>query len=342
MGYRVSVVIPVYNCEKFIERAVKSVLSQGNPEQYQIILVDDGSTDNSGRVCDLLSQNYSHVYAYHQKNAGVSAARNLGIEKSEGEWISFLDCDDYLLDGFFDKLICEPYADLLCCDFDIGNEGFPLIHGKIKEGVYKREDFKAVLYPVMAENTTFYSACNKIFRANIIKNNNLRFVNGMKLAEDMTFTYEYVKLINSFKFHDEKLYHYYINDNNTTSVVKRSYETYRSTYLYLKAYFKAVDDDNKLFATLQTGFLNNAIGSIFTASGHLGFFEALKYIRFIISDDVFHNDYTACRILSHSNGGLYGFLDKYVYSKNAFVILVACKVTEIYVKIKTFRGNKND
>ena len=173
MDYFVSVIIPVYNRKDCIERCVDSVNNQADPGKFQIILVDDGSTDGASDVCEVLSKKYENVSVYHQKNAGVSAARNRGIEKAEGKWISFIDCDDYVHEGFYSELLDGEEADLLCCDFYFEVESIPPISDYIEEGLYYKKDFPSVLYPVMTEESVFYSACNKIFRADIIRKSQL-------------------------------------------------------------------------------------------------------------------------------------------------------------------------
>lgn len=110
----VSVVIPVYNGERFLLRAAESVLNQPCADLLELILVDDGSTDGSGTICDQLAAEHStSVRVFHQKNGGVSSARNLGIQEARGEYVSFLDADDWWVETFFDealvKLLEEPF-----------------------------------------------------------------------------------------------------------------------------------------------------------------------------------------------------------------------------------------
>lgn len=331
MNYTVSVVIPVYNRVQFIERAVESVLKQKNSESFQIILVDDGSTDGVEKLCDELQEKYRNVFTFHQENAGVSAARNLGIEKSEGEWISFIDCDDYLLDGFYEKLFDGETADLLCCDFLFEKSQFPLIGERIAEGIYYKKDFGKVLYPVMAEQTVFYSACNKVFKAEIIKNNNVKFPVGMKFAEDMTFVYEYVKHIDSFKFVNEKLYYYYMNESSASLVVSKSFETFKSTYIIKAEFFKAVNADSEIYDKLQLNYLMDSVSSIVVAVESLGFFEALQYIKSIVNDKLFIENYTERPVCSKAQG-IIKLLDKHILKKHALIILLLVKFNDLRIK----------
>lgn len=108
---RISIIIPVYNAESYLRNCLDSVLRQGLAEnEYEVVLVDDGSTDNSLEICEEYSKNYSQIRFISQENAGVAVARNRGIDEAKGEFIAFLDADDYLLDNGL-KLACYPYVE---------------------------------------------------------------------------------------------------------------------------------------------------------------------------------------------------------------------------------------
>ena len=101
---KLSVIVPVYNVEKYLERCVDSVINQNYPN-IEIILVDDGSKDSSGKICDILAAKDNRIKVIHQQNGGLSAARNTGIDNATGEYIDFLDSDDELLPNVFNDLI---------------------------------------------------------------------------------------------------------------------------------------------------------------------------------------------------------------------------------------------
>ena len=103
----ISVIVPVYKVERYIRRCVDSILTQTYPD-FEVVLVDDGSPDGCGRICDFYAQNDGRVHVIHQKNGGLSAARNAGIDwvtaNSDSRWIAFVDCDDWVHDEFLRKL----------------------------------------------------------------------------------------------------------------------------------------------------------------------------------------------------------------------------------------------
>lgn len=334
MEYLVSVIIPVYNRIDLIEKTVESVISQNNFEKYQIILVDDGSTDGSDIKCDELSEKYSNVFAFHQKNAGVSAARNLGIEKAEAKWISFIDADDYILDGFFDKMLEGEKADLICCAY-MGNSGISeALPNAFGEKIYYKDEVRNVLFPVMLDGYTFYQCWNKLYRKSIIDENSIRFPVGVKYAEDMVFVFNYVKFIESFKFVKEPLYFYNVNDDNATTVVKKGYETHKMVYAFLSDYFKEFDIDGSIHKKLQLSFLMSSVSSVSTAAKTLSLFKSVSYIKSILNDSVFYSNYLENNICFYAKGKDKQ-LDKLILKKQALFICILEKLNNLRIKLVT-------
>lgn len=122
---KISIIVPVYNAEKYLHRCIDSILTQTFSD-FELLLIDDGSTDNSGAICDEYAKTDSRIKVFHKENGGVSSARNLGLAKAHGEWIAFVDADDKLdskmYELLFDKAIYTN-ADIVVCDFylDYGN-----------------------------------------------------------------------------------------------------------------------------------------------------------------------------------------------------------------------------
>ncbi|HEO6958832.1 TPA: glycosyltransferase family 2 protein, partial [Streptococcus agalactiae] len=104
MKEKVTVIIPIYNSEAYLKECVQSVLQQTHP-LIEVILIDDGSTDNSGEICDNLSQEDNRILVFHKKNGGVSSARNLGLDKSTGEFITFVDSDDFVAPNMIEIML---------------------------------------------------------------------------------------------------------------------------------------------------------------------------------------------------------------------------------------------
>ncbi len=214
-----SVIIPAYNCEKTIEATVKSVLNSGLLN-YEIIVVNDGSKDNTKDVCDKLAQIYSEVICIHKENGGVSSARNRGIDEAKGEYMLFMDSDDtYETQGFkkTNEILKKHNPDLLI---------FGLSFDYYKETHIYRSDilaypFEGVLEPGQWSNdfsslfdyNALSSACNKIFKTKIIKESRLYFNKDVFLMEDFLFVLEYLEHTKNILFIKDALYHYHQPDD---------------------------------------------------------------------------------------------------------------------------------
>ena len=103
MGEKINVIVPVYNVEAYLERCVESILQQ-TYAHFELILINDGSTDSSGQICDHLASQYENIKVYHIENAGVSNARNMGIQLATGSWVTFIDSDDFVTQDYLATL----------------------------------------------------------------------------------------------------------------------------------------------------------------------------------------------------------------------------------------------
>ena len=177
----ISIVVPVYNVEKHLDNCVISVLNQ-TYSQWELMLVDDGSSDNSGAICDKYSRSNPQIRVIHQQNAGVSAARNQGIEHANGQYIAFLDADDTLPEDSLEILIHS----IIDSNADIAmgttcGEKWGLSSG---HKIWKAEDG---ICSSLKDDPYTYSACGKIFRKEII--GETRFDTGIRINEDSFFIF---------------------------------------------------------------------------------------------------------------------------------------------------------
>lgn len=169
--FLVSVVIPVYNVENVLEKCINSVLSQ-TYKNLQIILVDDGSTDNSGNICDAFCKKDDRVAVIHKKNGGLSDARNVGLKQVSGDYISFIDSDDWVSEDFIETLIdnaVSHQADISIVDYAMVFES-----GKIKyvNNNYKELEIfntREALQQLLIQNISFM-VCNKLYKKEIFDN----------------------------------------------------------------------------------------------------------------------------------------------------------------------------
>ena len=190
----VSVIIPVYNVEKYLRECIDSVINQ-TYKNLEIILVDDGSTDSSGKICDEYVEKDERITAIHQKNGGLSQARNRGLEESTGEYIYFLDSDDYISLDAIEKLyaIAETQKpDFVFFDaisFEDSSKGFDIEQRYKRNKIYNVNSGPNTL-SVMQKNKEYHSAVYLMFfDKTFIESSSLRFVPNI-LYEDLVFTYQ--------------------------------------------------------------------------------------------------------------------------------------------------------
>ena len=186
----ISVIVPVYNVELYLERCIDSIIGQ-TYKNLEIILVDDGSTDKSGKICDIYENKDSRVRVLHKCNGGLSSARNKGLELATGEYIGFVDSDDYIaLDMYerFYSFILED-VDLVCCGIvRIDKKGTKTLTGNAKGTICLNN--KQSVKELLMRRYLAFSACDKLYKRKII--GEIRFPDN-RVCEDLPFTYNVVK-----------------------------------------------------------------------------------------------------------------------------------------------------
>lgn len=195
---RISIIIPVYNAASCLDKCVTSIRSQ-TFENYELLLVDDGSTDGSGVLCDKYAATDDRIKVFHQVNGGVSSARNLGIDKARGEWVTFVDSDDWLETDFLESLIS--YDDTLMVVGGLkrfGDREDEIIPDATT--VYNVLQDINVLWAATIKKFIFWYVWGKFYKLDLLKEHNIRFLKGMKYSEDNCFVMEYMSHIDSFSY----------------------------------------------------------------------------------------------------------------------------------------------
>ena len=210
---RISVIVPVYNVEQYLPRCVESILAQ-TYENLEIILVDDGSTDASPALCDARAAADSRFHVLHQANAGVSAARNAALERATGQYLQFVDGDDYLPSTATERLVRTAGAtgaDLVIGRFWRVAGTRKALQGHIRrEGVFTRREFAEEMLKAPA-NFYYGVLWNKLYRREIIAQNQLGFAPDVHWAEDLIFNMGYLEHAEVFVSIPEAGYHYIQN-----------------------------------------------------------------------------------------------------------------------------------
>ena len=193
---KISIIVPVYNTESYLSRCIDSILSQSFTD-FELLLVDDGSTDGSGKICDAYAEKDSRIRVFHKENGGVSSARNLGLDNAKGDWVYFVDSDDELLPGCLQLL-----TDGISSDCDIVLGGYNT-YNEAGELVTTFHEGERLIFPKEKSLSTIYQFHSdiypylgymwlRLFRRNIIHEKGIRFDTDITIKEDTLFTVRYI------------------------------------------------------------------------------------------------------------------------------------------------------
>lgn len=228
---KVSLVIPVYNAENYLDRCIDSIISQ-TYKNIEVIFIDDGSKDNSWEILKSYKLRYPDViYSYHQENMGVSKTRNKGIQLATGDYIMFMDNDDYIDSNYIEVFVSE----IRKKDYDLVIGGYrrPNDQGKVIEEVALL-DKEYSKYKIVA-------AWAKIYRLDYIKRNNIEFLDS-NIGEDIHFTIQAVALTNKIKIIDYIGYNWYYNEKSVSNTAHKNMENGLQFDLLLNKTYNCIKD----------------------------------------------------------------------------------------------------
>ena len=218
---KISIIIPVYNAEKYLQRCIESVLCQSY-SNFELLLIDDGSIDKSGRICDDYAVKDCRISVFHKKNGGVSSARNLGLYNAKGEWITFVDSDDVVYNNYLYALITNCSGENV---FVMAN--YLTSHGilsKVKGGFYQGTEIIELIYKY---NLLSLSApYSKLYNTKILKENKILFDEKIHMGEDGLFLTEYLLYVDKLSFVPNIIY--LVND--TDGSLSKCYNDFDSEY----------------------------------------------------------------------------------------------------------------
>ena len=275
----ISIIVPVYKVENYLHRCVDSILAQSFSD-FEVILVDDGSPDNCGNICDGYARKDKRVKVIHKHNAGVSSARNVGINAAIGKYIAFCDSDDYyLIDAFNSLYRCayEEQADYVVAQSfnqsvmndDGKDEGKTVISIKSLS-----ERFKFIIDKLNGKHGT-WAVWNSLYKKEIIINNNIEFCeNCGDYAEDIAFNINYLLYCDKIVEIKRKLYCY--NDMREDSMMSKSSNSYK------------LNEANEAAFSIENNYLCVFKKSFFESYFHLIHFQFLEeeYLKFLKNDKI--------------------------------------------------------
>lgn len=203
----ISIIVPVYNVEPYIEKCLSSIKEQ-TLSNFEAILVDDGSPDNCGKICDEFAANDTRFRVIHQKNAGLSNARNSALAIAQGQYIGFVDSDDYIAPDMYEKLYEETIktkTDIVICDHFRVEQGKPIPRTSFpKNQIFTRED---LMKKLAGDGLTSYIWC-KLYKKELF--DEVKFIEGYNF-EDLAILHELVHRATKISYLHECLYYYFIN-----------------------------------------------------------------------------------------------------------------------------------
>lgn len=218
MNQKISIIVPIYNAEKYLCECIDSILAQTYSD-FELLLINDGSTDNSGSICNDYYQKDSRIKVFHKENGGVSSARNLGILKSKGEYICFIDSDDFAENTFLQDLlntISIHKSDIVICKY------YEYHESKQKKNIPSTKQVEnsgtgiEILNEIIKNDLT-YPLWVSIFKATIIKDNNIQFSENIYYGEDQQFIYKALYYCKSFFSLNKTLYNYRVFSGSALS-----------------------------------------------------------------------------------------------------------------------------
>ena len=282
---KISIIVPVYNVEKYLERCIDSILNQ-TFKDIEIILIDDGSTDKSGLICDMYAKKDERIIVIHKVNGGQSEARNLGIEMAKGEFIGFVDGDDEIESDMYDVLyniVIENNADistgrtLLIKD---GNELKQELTNKIR--IYSNKEAIEVTYN---GGLSGYSPCNKLYKHSLFEKN--KFPKG-RIYEDASVLYKLYMNSKKIVFIDKYIYTYIRREGSTTNSPfseKRFdiVDMFNEKYEYMEIHYPEMC---KKIKSLYYISLRNIIVDIVNESTVIKNYKSIKKVSKIIREEL--------------------------------------------------------
>lgn len=232
---KVSIIVPVYKCQNYIEKCVQSILNQ-KYKNIELILILDGVFDQSVEICRKYAKDDSRIIVVEKQNEGVSIARNTGIEKCTGKWICFIDSDDWIEENYISFLVEEAQKynyDIFICGYytEYGNKRTPNGFFSYNEHLFTEEDridlIKSCIINTDISNknstTNVGVPWAKIYKTDFIKENNLKFVPGLKRMQDMVFNINAFSVANKIAYKEVYLYHYLKNPQSSTVAYRSDY-----------------------------------------------------------------------------------------------------------------------
>lgn len=271
----ISVIVPVYKAEKYLHRCIDSILAQTYTD-FELLLIDDGSPDRSGEICDEYAKQDSRVRVFHKTNGGVSSARNLGLDNAKGDWITFVDADDYIHLDFLKEYSRHEEVDLVVGSFKVVGSKEEWA-GSINERKYNIQHIREEILRISLL-INFQTPWAKFFRREIIIANNLKFDEKIFSSEDWLFVLNYLKYSKSIQTNNRE---YYFYDRSNLFGLSQNSIYFESYFYAMDAFYENVCNMKKIFGDCVMRIYTESVKGYCTRQVHYLYYskETLKSKR---------------------------------------------------------------
>lgn len=290
MNPLVSIVVPVYNVEKYLKKCIDSLIDQ-TYQNIEILLVDDGSTDSSGKICDDYAKRYSFVYSFHKANSGLGFTRNYGLERINGEYVTFVDSDDYLGKDAIKRLVAG--LDGKSIDTVIGgyskvkDNGDVLYTREYTESIFRHESIYQKLFVSMLgsspnkHNAFRPSVWNSLYSCKIIKKNSISFASERKLiSEDIVWDSDYYKFAKGVRIINSTAYYYRANPKSLSKSYRPDrFEKSIYFFMYMVDKLSKLNLANKSFTEARLRLAKTLFINVRSSLSQLEFMPIRKIIK---------------------------------------------------------------
>lgn len=328
----VSVIIPVYNVEFYLEKCLNSVVNQ-TYSNLEIIIINDESPDNSYVIIERFLQSDKRIKSFNQKNSGVSAARNTGIENSSGEFIMFVDSDDWVESNIIEKLLVHIHDhELSICSYnrcydEVTNPRKLNLEGRIDGKRYQRRIIGLTANELNdpSQADSIVSPCGKLYLSKIIHQYELKFISTQEIgtAEDLIFNLQYAEFVNNVFVIDEPLYNYIRNNvNSYTSHYKHDLFT-KWNVLFSKIKTFTINKDQSFIEAYRNRICLSIIGlGLNELSNPSGINQITKNLKYYLSNAEYVNAYKHLKLREFPlHWKLFFFCAKYKHIFPLFYLL---------------------
>lgn len=274
---KISIIVPLYNSEKYLARCIKSILNQ-TFKNFELILVDDGSIDGSLSICEGFAEKDTRIKVIHKENGGVSTARNTGLEIAVGDYITFVDSDDYIEPNMYEQMMnkaLEYDCDVVLCDCLKEFDGYSEIYShNIRSGFYDYKRLKTEYYPHLLvtekiEYPATISNCRLLWK-NALNTPQMRYEQGIRYSEDLLFGAKLIYNAKSFYYMKGCAYYHYVinNDSASHTYAPDKWTDYLKLHDKIKEAFggKKIYDFSKQIDMCLLFFVYNTVGEDLTAA----------------------------------------------------------------------------